>query len=389
MFQLLPKKKNNVKRKLNKTVPIFLQIVPTQINIYMFGGRKMKKIDIVNLIKAHLTNDEQLFKNYSFKIAEEFEKSGDYELSKMIYGFISDAYSFTSNNYSGVSNSFLQFVPLSNVKLFLPECISKDITGIYFALQKNIGVNKFLFYGAPGTGKTEAAKLLAKKIQCDLWSVSIRDLIDSKLGETSKNIHSLFKTLNESYYDNKIIVLFDEIDSLVLNRSDPRDLREMSRATTEFFKGLDQLNENIILIATTNLYSDFDKALLRRFDKRINFSRYSNDELVELGCIFFDDIAEKINEFDYDKKLFRKILKVYSPLPFPGELKNIIKSSIAFSDPSNPNDFLSRLIESLSGEKDALDISNLNSKGFSLREIAKIISNSKSVVGRKLNYANK
>ncbi len=40
----------------------------------------------------------------------------------------------------------------------------------------------------------------------------------------------------------------------------------MSRATTSILKGLDNLDDKIVLIATTNLYEHFDKALIRRFD---------------------------------------------------------------------------------------------------------------------------
>ncbi len=43
--------------------------------------------------------------------------------------------------------------------LWLPDDIMQDVLGIVHAAH-NAGINKFLFQGAPGTGKTEAVKQL-------------------------------------------------------------------------------------------------------------------------------------------------------------------------------------------------------------------------------------
>ena len=48
-------------------------------------------------------------------------------------------------------------------------------------------------------------------------------------------------------------------------------------------KGFDRINENIVLIATTNLYDHFDKALIRRFDSVINFNQYSHEDLMSIA----------------------------------------------------------------------------------------------------------
>ena len=47
--------------------------------------------------------------------------------------------------------------------------------------------------------------------------------------------------------------MFDEIDAIALNRLDTNDLREMGRATSAILKGIDSLNNEVVLIATTNL----------------------------------------------------------------------------------------------------------------------------------------
>ena len=38
---------------------------------------------------------------------------------------------------------------------------------------------------------------------------------------------------------------------------------------------MSDLNKEIVIIATTNLFKNFDKALIRRFDATINFNRYA------------------------------------------------------------------------------------------------------------------
>ena len=51
----------------------------------------------------------------------------------------------------------------------------------------------------------------------------------------------------------------------------------MGRATSAILKGLDNLDERIVIIATTNLYGHFDRALTRRFDSIISFDRYTKE----------------------------------------------------------------------------------------------------------------
>ena len=68
-------------------------------------------------------------------------------------------------------------------------------------------------------------------------------------------------------------------------------------------------------------------------------------------------------------------------IPYPGELKNIIKTSVAFSDPTNEYAYLKKLYEAVSGPS---DIKTLQNQGFSVREIEILTSISKSQVAREL-----
>ncbi len=61
----------------------------------------------------------------------------------------------------------------------------------------------------------------------DVYSVEFTQIIDSKLGQTSKNLSELFKEITAINSYNKCIILFDEIDALALDRTNSNDLREM------------------------------------------------------------------------------------------------------------------------------------------------------------------
>ena len=162
----------------------------------------------------------------------------------------------------------------------------------------------------------------------------------------------------------------------------------MGRVTSTILRELDRLtdlNKEIVLIATTNLYSNFDKALIRRFDAVINFNRYSQEDLIEVAEYYFSLFIKNFKGISKDTRLFRKILRNVKKLPYPGEMKNIIKTSLAFSDIGSEYDYLKRLYNSLIGNLEQKNISQLYEEGFTIREIEKLKGESKSTVARKLN----
>ena len=191
-------------------------------------------------------------------------------------------------------------------------------------------MNKFLFQGAPGTGKTETVKQIARILNRELYTVDFSSIVDSKLGQTQKNITTLFKEINGFSQPEKVLILFDEIDAIALDRTNNNDLREMGRATTTVLKGLDNLDERIVLIATTNLFQHFDKAIIRRFDTVICFDRYSKDDLLEISEILLNGFLNKFKFAGRNIRLFKKIVEFMNPILMPGELKNIIKKLFAY-----------------------------------------------------------
>lgn len=342
----------------------------------------MKKKNILNLIKYHVENNDIQFRNEAIEIARYFDSIGDYQLSEYIVGLLSNANSFVPQGEKFETEFLKRMYPSTN-PLPLPKAIMEDVKGIINAVNHNVGINKFLFEGAPGTGKTETVKQISRLLDRDLYSVEFSELIDSKMGQTAKNIVSVFEEINHSNNPSKLLVLFDEIDTIAMDRVNSNDLREMGRVTSTILKEIDKLNDEVILIATTNLFEKFDKALTRRFDTVINFNRYTDEELVEVAeSILFNYM--KNFKVGRDMKLFKKIIRNMSPIPYPGDLKNLIRISLAFSDPSNEHDYLRKLLKYTVEDLDNMEINDLYNDGYTVRELEKLTGISKSQISRDL-----
>ncbi len=344
----------------------------------------MKKKNVINLIKYHMDGNEKDFRNEAYEIASTFQKNGDDELARYVMALLSNANTFSPQSMNEYSEFFVKIDDPSN-SFKIPPIIEKDIIGILNAVNKKSGVNKFLFIGDSGTGKTEAAKQIARILDRDLYSVQFDRIVDSKLGQTSKNLIQVFDDINSLKKPEKVIILFDEIDAIALDRINSNDLREMGRVTSTLLKEFDRMDERILLIATTNLYKQFDKALLRRFNFVVDFNRYSKDNLIEIANSILGAELKKYSNVKLELKILSKIYNLTENLPYPGDLKNIIRSSVAFSDLENEYGYLIKIYESLTGNKLTDDLKRLQEEGFSVREIEKLTGISKSSVARGIN----
>lgn len=81
------------------------------------------------------------------------------------------------------------------------------------------------------------------------------------------------------------------------------------------------MDDRVVMVATTNLFSHFDKALVRRFDSVIDFNRYTQKDLLSIAEEFLNKFLAKFNLTNKNIRLFRKIIMLMNPIPYPGELK--------------------------------------------------------------------
>lgn len=150
------------------------------------------------------------------------------------------------------------------IEQFLKEYRFKDVLEKY-ELPVN---NKMLLYGKTGCGKTMTAKAIAKVLERKLIVVNLASIVSSKLGETAKNVATLFKEV--SYHD--AVLFFDEFDTLGQVRDhDSRDSSEMKRVVNAILQLVDNFPSNSVLIAATNQINMIDEALIRRFQLRLEF----------------------------------------------------------------------------------------------------------------------
>jgi len=126
------------------------------------------------------------------------------------------------------------------------------------------GNMNLLFWGLPGTGKTEYAKYLAHTTSSGLLIKRASDLLSMWVGGTEANIRAAFEEAER----DKSILFLDEADSFFINRENAVRSWETSQ-TNELLTQME--NHKGILICCTNLLDQLDRAVIRRFMWKVHF----------------------------------------------------------------------------------------------------------------------
>lgn len=122
-------------------------------------------------------------------------------------------------------------------------------------------------YGRPGTGKTMTAEAIAGTLEQPFLNISLADLESKFMGETSKNIQTIFKTAS----DYQAVIFFDEADTLLGKRlatvtqgidNEVNACRSTLLIELEKFDG--------VTIFATNFVENYDKAFQSRISYHIH-----------------------------------------------------------------------------------------------------------------------
>ncbi|MDD2714962.1 MAG: ATP-binding protein [Candidatus Wallbacteria bacterium] len=143
-----------------------------------------------------------------------------------------------------------------------------------------------LFHGHPGTGKTLSAEAIGFELGKPLKVVNMAQLVSCWVGETSKHIESVFADAEA----NDAILLFDEADALFSSRTALHSAtdRYANQDVGVLLRKIE--TTNLIVILTTNLLFNIDKAFLRRFNFVLEFPRPA---VVERELLWKSLIPEK------------------------------------------------------------------------------------------------
>jgi transitional endoplasmic reticulum ATPase len=178
---------------------------------------------------------------------------------------------------------------------------------LYKAYGKKIG-GGILLYGPPGCGKTYLARATAGEIKASFMSVGINDVLDMWIGNSERNLHSIFE---EARTNTPCVLFFDEVDALGASRSDMRQHsgRQLINQFLAEMDGVETSNEGVLILAATNAPWHLDAAFRRpgRFD-RILFvpppDEKARGHILELMLrdkplekIDFKSIAKKTEQF--------------------------------------------------------------------------------------------
>ena len=151
-----------------------------------------------------------------------------------------------------------------------------------------------LFYGAPGTGKTETVLQIARQTGRDLMQVDIAGLRDKWVGESEKNIKEVFARYRKLCQNSEVmpILFFNEADAIINKRTEnvEHSVDKMDNAMQNII--LQEIEDlDGILIATTNLTSNLDKAFERRFLYKVEFHKPDTDVKTKIWRSMLKDIS--------------------------------------------------------------------------------------------------
>lgn len=183
-----------------------------------------------------------------------------------------------------------------------------------------------LFYGSPGTGKTESVNQIARLSNREVIQVNLSTIRNCYVGESEKNVQEIFDDYKVKVKESSVcpILFFNEADAILCKRNTgavaavdkmENALQNILLQNLEDFDG--------ILIATTNLTSSLDKAFERRFLYKIEFQRPNTNVRQQLWKSMIPELSDEdalclAREFNFSggeieniarKQLIESILK--------------------------------------------------------------------------------
>lgn len=243
---------------------------------------------IRSLVKAYSQHDDQKFKTVVLQIAAHEAKLGHgsfaQELKKDASSIGKSAAIFKMQNSNPMLRMSMPSVELS--ELFTDDSVHSKIERILLEYRNRNKLyksglsnrRKILLEGAPGTGKTMTASIIASELQLPLYTVQMDKLVTKFMGETSSRLRQIFDSMDTSAG----VYLFDEFDAIGADRLMDNEVGEMRRILNSFLQFIENDVSDSIIIAATNNPKILDKALFRRFDDVIHYELPNDAQIKQL-----------------------------------------------------------------------------------------------------------
>lgn len=233
-------------------------------------------------------------------------------------------------------------------------------------------IKKVLITGKPGTGKTSIGQVISSELNLPLYYVNISMLFSSYLGNSAKNLGSLFDQMS----NKEAVFLFDEFDSLAISRTKENEVGEMRRIVNSILTFLERWEGNGIIIATSNETTNLDEAIWRRFDVKLQLGMPEENIRFKLISRFLGEYVSS-NEL----KVISKMTEGYTPAELELLAQNSIRTHLLNDTPV----FL-RIVQDVAADsltkKDKILVSKLLNEHITYREIGETLGISKSTVAR-------
>lgn len=198
-----------------------------------------------------------------------------------------------------------------------------------------------LLYGAPGTGKTETVLQLARKTGRDILQVNISQIKSCWVGESEKNIKEVFDNYKAKVKECQVtpILLFNEADAIIGKRQEGAE-RAVDKMENSIQNIILQEMETLdgILIATTNLAQNMDKAFERRFLYKIKFEKPTVEARMNMWHEMIPKLSEEecrilASKYDFSGGQIENIARHYTiGRILHGDTNNMIEALSVYCD---------------------------------------------------------
>jgi len=153
-----------------------------------------------------------------------------------------------------------------------------------------------LFHGPSGTGKTMAASIIANELNLGLYRIDLASVVSKYIGETEKQLAQLFDQAEAM----NVVLFFDEAESLFAKRTDTKDAHDRyANLQTGYLLQRIETYPGIVVLST-NLMQNIDKAFVRRFKFMIEYPFPSTPQRLTLWKSAFPSAVPMAQDIDFE-----------------------------------------------------------------------------------------